>query len=186
MRINLSYLFLILCISSFSVHAQNDSEIHKESANLSLDNLCDKNDGKACHELARNYLNLGKQNEAVDLLKKSCDLNYFPACNEVGVLFQKGENVSKDLTQAKKYLEKSCENKNVIGCQLLIDFQESIDKDINSSSRSPFDIDTVQYLVDNRFFEIGCELNIGDACEYLVMPVKNRNLILSSWLFTLV
>ncbi|MBQ3679408.1 MAG: sel1 repeat family protein [Succinivibrio sp.] len=167
MQFKITSLFLFLCFYPFSSHSQDNTK------QMELESLCNNSEGNACFALAKNYLESGKQKESVELLKKSCEFNYFPACNEVGVLLQKGEIIPTDLNQAKSYLERSCENRNVNGCQLLVDFHKSV---IKKSISSPESIpNSYQYRVADRFYEIGCELNVGDACTQFGSGIEFRH-----------
>ena len=165
MRTPLFSIFLVSSFIPFSSYSQSNLEENITNGpinKMNLESLCNNNDYNACFSLAKYYLGTGKHNESAELLKKSCEGNFYPACNEIGVLLQKGEIIPRDLKHSKEYLEKSCENKNPNGCQFLVDFHNSIAKESVSSQEKH--IDYHLYYVDNKFYEIGCELNVGDAC----------------------
>lgn len=49
------------------------------------------------------YFFLKKKNKALEYLKKSADLGYFPACFELSKLYAKGKKVKMDLELSKEY-----------------------------------------------------------------------------------
>ena len=57
-----------------------------------------------------NALNLPK-------LQKQCESGNGVSCNDLGVLYAKGQGVKQDYFQAKKYYEKACDLKVQKGCE---------------------------------------------------------------------
>lgn len=56
-------------------------------------------------QLGEDYLNEGKANEALPLLKKAFEKGSFFAANELGIMYQEGLGVKKNLEKAKYYYE---------------------------------------------------------------------------------
>jgi tetratricopeptide (TPR) repeat protein len=54
--------------------------------------------------------------KAIDYYRKACDLDYGPACNNLGVLYANGEGINKNVPIARIYYDKACKLNNEIGC----------------------------------------------------------------------
>ncbi|WRG04459.1 sel1 repeat family protein [Helicobacter pylori] len=52
-------------------------------------------------------------------IEKACDLKYGGGCGNLGVLYQNGQGVEKDLTKAAYLYSKACELKESFGCGAL-------------------------------------------------------------------
>ncbi|GAA8421876.1 hypothetical protein HpDR46_04170 [Helicobacter pylori] len=80
-----------------------------------------------------------KSNKAKDYIQakkyfeKACNLNYGGGCGNLGVLYQKGEVVEKNLIKAAQYASKACDLNNGGGCGnlgVLYQKGEVVEKDL--------------------------------------------------------
>ena len=54
---------------------------------------------------------------AVKYAEKSCTLNYSEGCNVVGLEYESGNNVLKNIKKAKEYYKKACNLGYSEGCK---------------------------------------------------------------------
>jgi len=71
------------------------------------------------------------------------------ACNSIGLLYESGKEVKKNLSKAKKYYEKSCQLEYGEGCQNLA---QTFIKEENYNSAS-------------AYYREGCDLDNSSACS---------------------
>lgn len=73
------------------------------------------------------------------------------ACNRIGILYESGNTVKKNLTKAKQYHKKSCQLKLGKGCK---DLAQILTEEEN-------------YGKAFQYYSEGCNLNNSDACSDL-------------------
>ena len=80
---------------------------------------CELNDPRCCFNLG--VLNLQNKispsKNGLELVTKSCELNFAPACNLLGLIYKFGEGAQKDESKAQSYLKKACELGDKNSCE---------------------------------------------------------------------
>ncbi|GAA9079949.1 hypothetical protein Taitung30_02100 [Helicobacter pylori] len=87
--------------------------------------------------------------------EKACDLNNGGGCSNLGVLYQNGQGVEKDLIKAAYLYSRACDLKDGMGCKNLGALYyngEVVEKDLTKAS---------------YFYSKACELGDRKACESL-------------------
>lgn len=142
-------------VSACYNYAENLSEGIGGKAETTLANefyqrACEKGNFLSCRALAANYSD-GKGSQknnqkAIEILSKACEANNMQSCTQLGVLYLKEDDLDSSL--AFDPLSKSCENDEGAACYSIgLVLKET---NLNKSK---------------AFFEKGCELNFGSACE---------------------
>ncbi|TXE87624.1 sel1 repeat family protein [Campylobacter volucris] len=54
---------------------------------------------------------------ALKYFQQACDLNNGSGCNNLGIMYENGDGVRKNLSKALEYFGKACDLKNDEGCQ---------------------------------------------------------------------
>ncbi|MCQ2906541.1 sel1 repeat family protein [Helicobacter pylori] len=106
--------------------------------------------------------NLGvESNKAKDYIKakkyfeKACGLNNGAGCGNLGVLYQKGEVVEKNLIKAAYFYSKACELKESFGCGALAVLYingQGVEKNLTKA---------------DQYISKACKLGDQEACEAL-------------------
>ena len=81
------------------------------------------NNSQATYELSKLYRASGNDKKSLEYLKQSAGLNYIKAQEDLGSAYINGVGVSKNLSQAKKWLKKAHDNgskraEDLCGCDL--------------------------------------------------------------------
>ncbi|GAA8729800.1 hypothetical protein HpBT353_01170 [Helicobacter pylori] len=87
--------------------------------------------------------------------EKACDLNNGGGCSNLGVLYQNGQGVEKNLTKAAQFYSKACELKEGDGCGALGALYyngDGVKQDFKKAV---------------ALFEKACKLGYKKACEML-------------------
>ena len=80
---------------------------------------CDWHDADACDTLARVYVDIGRDHaHAAKLRKQACE-SLPEACNALGLQYQDGHGVPKDLAQAIALFTRACDHGALAGCSNL-------------------------------------------------------------------
>ncbi|MFA8033228.1 tetratricopeptide repeat protein [Helicobacter pylori] len=87
--------------------------------------------------------------------EKACDLNNGGGCSNLGVLYQNGQGVEKDLIKAAYFYSKACELKEGDGCGALGGLYYNGDGVKQDSKKVA------------ALFEKACKLGYKKACEML-------------------
>lgn len=90
-------------------------------------------DTSKCNNLAVIYStgrgNIPKNTQkALDLYKRSCELNDTIACNNIGIIYDFAKGVEQDLNLAKNYYSKACNSGYQKACESLNDVVKKIEK----------------------------------------------------------
>ena len=92
-----------------------------EGAAELLEKSCSEGNGSGCRQLG-NHFNYGLHEEKVDkeraraLYKKACQLDFAPACVDLGDKIKRGKGGKPDLAAAKKWYEKGCALEDELAC----------------------------------------------------------------------
>jgi serine/threonine-protein kinase len=81
--------------------------------------VCDNENGAACIALAQAAAAANDSERAAALYLKACNGNAAAACTELGVLYNRGLGVPRDVTQAALYYERGCAQGDMAGCNNL-------------------------------------------------------------------
>lgn len=87
---------------------------------------CNRTNALACHSLAELFINNSNSdqnninknvNKALESFKTSCELGMSDDCIEVAMAYTNGVYVEQNLTAAKEYFGKACDQRNSNGCE---------------------------------------------------------------------
>ncbi len=81
-----------------------------------LEEGCNNKSALSCYQLGKNANESSEYTLGHGYFVKSCELNHFAGCKEVGDNFSVGVGVEKSLSNAKKYYQKACDGKNYESC----------------------------------------------------------------------
>ncbi|BAF71571.1 tetratricopeptide repeat protein [Sulfurovum sp. NBC37-1] len=84
-------------------------QYYKKSCQLQL--------GKGCWNLAHILIKEHNIQAALEYDREGCKLNYSNACSDLGFLYEKGESIEPNYSQAKKYYQKACNFGNKSSCK---------------------------------------------------------------------
>ncbi len=93
--------------------------------------------------------------QAEKYFEKACDLKYGGGCFRLGVLYEYGQGVEKNLTKAAQFYSKACDLNNGVGCKnlgFLYEYGEGVEKDLTKAA---------------YFYSKACKLGSQEACETL-------------------
>lgn len=97
----------------------------------------------------------GKYKRAFKLYEKACNYGDNRACDHLGILYNNGLGVKKDIIKANELFEKACNHGIGSGCGYLASSYESgdgVNKDVSKAI---------------KLYEKGCDLENGSACHAL-------------------
>lgn len=107
----------------------------------------------------------GNFSGAADLNRKACDSGERQGCNNLGLMYYRGEGVAKDLNRAAELYKRACDAGGTGGCLnlgLMYLRGESVPKDPNRAA---------------DLFKRACEGNLAQACTNLgLMYARGENL----------
>jgi len=98
----------------------------------------------------------------VKYLKISCQLDNPEACNLLGVIYQKGLLVKKDISKAIELFQKSCKKGNSKAC-------------VHLGLIYSFDENHINYKTGFELFKKACDLNNGVGCFNVGIYYSNGN-----------
>ena len=125
------------------------SNNYSSGSNISHEEYCSQGKGEYCFSLGWSYAN-GKNgytkdySKAIDFYRKACDLDYGPACNNLGVLYANGEGINKNVPIARIYYDKACKLNNEQGCSNLRNSGSVTD---SSNSDKRVNVSPIVYIV---------------------------------------
>ncbi|MFP6251139.1 tetratricopeptide repeat protein [Helicobacter pylori] len=93
--------------------------------------------------------------QAEKYFEKACDLKYGGGCFRLGVLYEYGQGVEKNLTKASQYFSKACGLNNSGGCGalgMLYEFGQGVEKNLTKAA---------------YFYSKACKLGFQKTCEIL-------------------
>ena len=135
--------------SNYSNATQNSKDYTSSEAKSRLDYSCNLGNSINCFSLGWNYAK-GKNgytkdySKAIDFYRKACDLDYGPACNNLGVLYANGEGINKNVPIARIYYDKACKLNNEQGCSNLRNSGSVTD---SSNSDKRVNVSPIVYIV---------------------------------------
>jgi TPR repeat protein len=117
------------------------------------------------YEQALSLYKSGNLSGAADLNRKACDSGERQGCNNLGLMYYRGEGVPKDLSRAANLYQRACDAGGTGGCTnlgLMYLRGESVPKDPNRAA---------------ELFKRGCDTNAPVACTNLgLMYARGENL----------
>ena len=117
------------------------------------------------YEQALSLYKSGNLSGAAGLNRKACDSGERQGCNNLGLMYYKGEGVPKDLTRAANLYQRACDAGGTGGCTnlgLMYLRGESVPKDPHRAA---------------ELFQRGCDTNVPVACTNLgLMYARGENL----------
>ena len=76
-------------------------------------------DPKKDYEQGEAFYNNKEYDKVAELFKKACNGGEVHACYSLGVMYEKGNGVEKDLGKAVELFKKACDGGNMHGCRSL-------------------------------------------------------------------
>lgn len=78
---------------------------------------CENGEAKSCHNAGLTYLKNKNYTDGEKYLKIGCEnLEYWPSCNQMGLIYEISKNIPKDLKKAKYYYKKACKFGSKLDC----------------------------------------------------------------------
>ncbi|MFP6183677.1 tetratricopeptide repeat protein [Helicobacter pylori] len=93
--------------------------------------------------------------QAEKYFEKACDLKYGGGCFRLGVLYEYGQGVEKNLTKAAQLYSKACDLNNSVGCGalgMLYEDGQGVGEDLTKAA---------------YFYSKACKLGFQKTCEIL-------------------
>ena len=122
MKITFVFLFVVIALTSFSLHAENVKAIQQAAT---------EGEARSQYDLAIRYLKGDGVEKhaasAVKWLKKSAGQNFSPAQYKLGILYREGHKVTKDMDQAIEYLTMAANQGNATAQYVLGDVYQQGD-----------------------------------------------------------
>lgn len=121
-------------------------------AGVPTQKACDKGDGAACFELARQQVD-GAPAKAFALFEKGCKAKSYAACGRAGAMLSRGVGLPADQKKGRALLIKACDHDDGPACNDLgTDASEG-------KNGAPKDFAAAQ-----TFYEKGCQHGSGTGC----------------------
>lgn len=93
------------------------------------------------------------QTDELEAEGRACDKGDSLSCFRLGILFNNGAGVTKNLLSAFEYFEKSCDGGNAVGC-LYAGKAYGVGRGVTQSDNQAL-----------RFYDLACDLELRMGCE---------------------
>lgn len=125
---------------------------------------CNSNDVKHCSDVAYDYyMNKKNYKKAVNYAKVGCDNNQAKGCKILGLSYNSGNGVKKNVLKAKDLYEKACKvGDGAVGCPLLALGYSLGENGVKKN-----------YQKASHFFKIACNKGeVPSSCKFLAINYK--------------